>query len=74
MEEDWEVGPGETRDEKRKRGRPRKENGRSYHHSIRLNEDEERMLEHYLNKTGGSINDVIKTCLKRTYFRDKLDL
>lgn len=74
MEEDWEDVPGTARDEKRKRGRPKKENGRSYHHSIRLNEEEEKILEHYLNSTGDSINDVIKSCLKRTYFRDKFEL
>lgn len=61
-------------EERRKKGRPKKNNAKQYHHSIRLSEEDEKILKYYLDKTGDSINDIIKNCLKRTYFRDKLDL
>lgn len=74
MEEDWEVGPddfgvglGTGRDEKRKRGRPRKENPKSERVNIRLNAEEREMLSFIAYKTGKKHTDIIREALKMKY-------
>lgn len=74
MEEDWEVGPsdfgvglGTGRDEKRKRGRPRKENPGIKQVNLRLTRDEQEMLDFICYKTGKSRTDILKEGLKMEY-------
>ncbi len=56
------------------RGRPKKENSKSYRYGLRLTEDEIRMLEEVCESTGESKSDIIRRGLTMIYNLNKYKL
>lgn len=53
------------------RGRPRKENGREYRLSVRLNDEELDMLEYLCEEFDDSPSEVIRRIIRYVYIKRK---